>query len=111
MVGGMWIKGVWIGSVWIGLRNSLTVGRIGIEKWKGNSPWIKSGLRNGKETHCGSAFGARQTVGGAVRSACGVCCEECAAVRSACESLCCCEECAVVRELRPCCVRNGNGLK
>ena len=35
---------------------------------------------------------------------------ECA-VRSACESLCCCEECAAVRELRLCCVRNGNGLK
>ena len=37
---GMWIegqvlvRGVWIGSVWIGLRNSLTVGQIGIEKRK-----------------------------------------------------------------------------
>ena len=111
MVGGMWIKGVWIGSVWIGLRNSLTVGRFGIEKWKGNSPWIGSGLRNGKETHCGSAFGTRRTVGGAVRNACGVCCEECTVVRSACESLCYCKECATVRELKPCCVRGGNGLK
>ena len=33
LIGGVWI-GVWIGSVWIGLRNSLTVGRIEIEKWK-----------------------------------------------------------------------------
>ena len=37
LVGGVWIGGVWIGSVWIELRNSLTVGRIGTEKWKGNS--------------------------------------------------------------------------
>ena len=33
LIGGVWI-GVGIGSVWIGLRNSLTVGRIEIEKWK-----------------------------------------------------------------------------
>ena len=32
---GMWIGGqVLVGGVWIGLRNSLTVGRIGTEKWK-----------------------------------------------------------------------------
>ena len=38
---GMWIRGrVLVRGVWIGLRNSLTVGRIGIEKWKGNSPWV-----------------------------------------------------------------------
>ena len=76
-----------------------------------HSPWVESGLRNGKETHRGSGFGARRTVGGVVRSACGVRCEECATVRSACESLCYCEECTAVRELRPCCVRSGNGLK
>ena len=69
LVGGVWIEGVWIRSVWIGLRNSLTMGRIGTEKWKGNSPWVGSGLRNGKETHRGSAFGASRIVGGAVRSA------------------------------------------
>ena len=71
------------------------MGWIGIEKWKGNSPWVGSGLRNGKETHRGSTFGTRRTVGGAVRNACGVRYEECAAVR----------------ELRLCCVRSGNGLK
>ena len=75
---GMWIGGqVLVGGLWIGLRNSLTMGQIGTEKWKGNSPWVRSGLRNGKETHCGSTFGTRQTVGGAVRSAYGVRCEEC----------------------------------
>ena len=43
-----------------------------------HSLWVESGLRNGKQTHRGSAFGAHRTVGGAVRSACGVhCCEEC----------------------------------
>ena len=76
-----------------------------------HSSWVGSGLRNGKETHRGTAFDTHRTVGGAVRSACGVRCEECAAVRSACESLCCYEECAAVRTLRLCCVRNGNGLK
>ena len=60
-----------------------------------HSSWVGSGLRNGKETHRGFAFCARRTVGGAVRSVCGVRCEEC----------------AVVRELRTCCVRSGNGLK
>ena len=40
LVGGVWIGGVWIGSVWIELRNSLTLGRIGTEKWKGNSSWV-----------------------------------------------------------------------
>ena len=78
LVGGVWIGGVWIWSVWIGLRNSLTVGQIGTKKWKGNSSWVGSGLRNGKETHCGSAFGTHRTMGGAVMSALwGVrCCEE-----------------------------------
>ena len=72
---GMWIEGqvlvggVWIEAVWIGLRNSLTVGRIGTEKWKGNSSWVELRLRSGKETHCGFAFCTRRTMGGAMRSA------------------------------------------
>ena len=62
------VGGVRIESVWIELRNSLIVGRIGTEKWKGNSLWVGLGLRNGKETHRGSVFGASRIVGGAVRS-------------------------------------------
>ena len=42
-----------------------------------HSSWVGSGLRNGKETHRGFAFCARRSVGGAVRSVCGVRCEEC----------------------------------
>ena len=46
--------------------------------WETHSPWVGSRLRNIKETHRGSAFSACRTVGGAMRSACGVhCCEEC----------------------------------